>query len=90
MQLILPIVNRKTGMLHCFSYKVCLPPTKINMSIQYKEEIYFFEVNANYISSSVLSTSEFSRVRSTSETFDVFNSRDDIYWVFTEKQIFLI
>ena len=28
------------------------------------EDIYFFEVNTKYISSSVLKTSEFSRVRS--------------------------
>ena len=36
----------------------------------------------------MLKTSEFSRVRSTSENFDVFNSRDDIYLVFTEKSKF--
>ena len=47
--------------------------------------IFFFEVNTKYISSSVLKTSEFSRVRSTSEIFDVFCSWDDIYLVFTEK-----
>ena len=39
-------------------------------------------VNTKYISSSELKTSEFSRVRSTSENFDVFNSRDGIYIVF--------
>ena len=38
-------------------------------------------MNTKYISSSVLKTSEFSRVLSTSEYFDVFNSRDDIYLV---------
>ena len=48
------------------------------LSTKYIEDIYFFEVNTIYISSSVLKTSEFSRVRSTSENFDVFNSRDDI------------
>ena len=53
--------------------------------MQYIEDIYCFEVNAKYISSSVLKTSEFSRVRSTSENSDVFNSRDEIYLVFTEK-----
>ena len=31
-------------------------------------------------------SSEFSRVRSTSEKFYVFNSRDEIYLVFTEKK----
>ena len=53
--------------------------------MQYIEDIYCFEVNVKYISSSVLKTSEFSRVRSTSENSDVFNSRDEIYLVFTEK-----
>ena len=45
-------------------------------------------MNTKYISSSVLKTSEVSQVRSTSENFDVFNSRDDIYLVFTEKSKF--
>ena len=53
----------------------------------YIEDIYFFEVNTKYISSSVLKTSEFSRVRSTSGNSDVFNSRDEIYLVFTEKKV---
>ena len=39
-------------------------------------DIYFFEMNTKYISSSVLKTSEFSQVRSTSENSDVFNSRN--------------
>ena len=52
----------------------------------YKEDIYLFEMNTKYISSSVLKTSEFSRVRSTGKNFDVFNSQDDIYLVFTEKK----
>ena len=43
-------------------------------------------MNTKYISSSELKISEFSRVRSTSENFDVFNSRDEIYLVFTEKK----
>ena len=47
--------------------------------VQYIENIYFFEVNTKYISSSVLKTSEFSRVHSTSENSDAFNSRDEIY-----------
>ena len=55
------------------------------------EDICLFEVNTKYISSSELKISEFSRVRSTSENFDVFNSRDEIYLVFTEKkQIFFL
>ena len=45
-------------------------------------------MNTKYISSSELKTSEFSRVCSTSENFDVFNSRDEIDLVFTEKSKF--
>ena len=52
------------------------------------EDIYFFKVNTKYISSSVLKTSEFSWVRSTNENFDVFNSWDEIYLVFTKKSKF--
>ena len=54
----------------------------------YIEDICFFEVNTKYISSSELKTSEFSRVRGTSEHFYVFNSRDEIYLVFTEEKAF--
>ena len=56
------------------------------MLIKYIEDICFFSVNTKYISSSELKTSEFSRVRSTSEYFYVFDSRDEIYLVFTEKK----
>ena len=56
---------------------------------RYIEDIYFFEVNTKYISSSVLKTSEFSLVRSTNENFNVFNSRDEMYLVFTKKASFL-
>ena len=49
-------------------------------------DIYFFEVNTNYIPSSVLKTSEILRVPNTSENFNVFNSRDYIYLVFTETK----
>ena len=55
---------------------------------KYIEDIYFFEVNTKYISSSVLKTSEFSWVRSTNENLDVFNSWDEIYLVFTKKSKF--
>ena len=54
--------------------------------LEYIEDIYFFEVNTKYISSSELKTSKFSRVRSTSENIDVFKSRDEIYLVFTDKK----
>ena len=56
------------------------------MSVLCIRDFCFFEVNTKYISSSELKTSEFSRVRSTSENFYVFNSRDEIYLVFTEKK----
>ena len=37
----------------------------------------------------MLKTSEFSRVRSTSDNSDVFNSRDELYLVFTKTVNFL-
>ena len=46
------------------------------------EDIYFLEVNTKYVSSSVLKTSEFSRVRSTCENFDV-TTHEMTYLVFT-------
>ena len=59
--------------------------------MKYIEDICFFEVNTKYISPSELKTSKFSRVRSTSENFYVFNTRGEIYLVFTEKkQIFFL
>ena len=56
------------------------------MADYYIEDIYFFEVNTKYISSSELKTTQFSRVHSTSENLDVFKSRDEIYLVFTDKK----
>ena len=44
-------------------------------------------MNTKYISSSVLMTSKFSLVCSTSENSDVFKSRDVLYLVFTEKKV---
>ena len=44
-------------------------------------------VNTKYNLSSLLKTLEFSRVRSTSDIFDVFNSRDKIFLVFTPKKV---
>ena len=40
----------------------------------YKEDIYFFEVNTKYISSNVLKIPVISRMRSTSEFADIFNT----------------
>ena len=53
---------------------------------QYIEDIYFFEVNTKYISSNVLKISVISRVRSTSEIADIFNTFDEIFLVFTRKK----
>ena len=50
------------------------------------EDIYFFEVNTKYISSNVMKISVNSRVRSTSEFSDIFNTSDEIFLVFTEKK----
>ena len=41
-------------------------------NVKYIEDIYFFLANTKYVSSSVLKTSEFSRVHSMSENSDVF------------------
>ena len=60
----------------CFHFMGLLPiirTSSIQKGFKYIEDICFFEVNAKYISSSELKISEFSRVRSTSENFDVFN-----------------
>ena len=40
----------------------------------YIKDIYCFEVNTKYISSNVLKISVISRVRSTSEIADIFNT----------------
>ena len=50
------------------------------------EDIYFFVVNAKYISLSVLNLSEFWRVLSTRENSDVINWKDEIYLIFTPKK----
>ena len=57
----------------------------INATLATLRIFTFFEVNTKYISLSVLKTSEFSQVHSTRERSDVFNSRDEIYLVFTKK-----
>ena len=44
-------------------------------------------MNTKYISSNVMKISEISRVRSTSEIADIFNTCDDIFLVFTEKKV---
>ena len=48
--------------------------TPLSLFDGYIEDIYFFEVNTKYISSNVLKISVISRVRSTSEIVDIFNT----------------
>ena len=43
-------------------------------AFEYIEDIYFFEVNTKLISSNVMKISVISRVRSTSEITDIFNT----------------
>ena len=79
------------NLINYFSHPLSLKTWKLSdMHViiyhQYIEDIYFFEVNTKYISSSELKTSKFSRLRSTSENLDVFKSRDEIYLVFTDKK----
>ena len=47
----------------------------------------FTFLSTKYNLSSVLKTLEFSRVRSTSDNFDVSNSRDELLLVFTPKNV---
>ena len=49
-------------------------------------KFYFLSVNTKYISSRDLKTSQFSLVLRTREYFDVFNSLDETYLVFTSKK----
>ena len=63
---------------------------QINKKDKYIEDIYFFEVNTKYISSSVLKTLEFLRVRSTSENSDVLtHEMKYIIWYLPKKNFFL-
>ena len=54
--------NGKSGwsIVYIVGFQVIISPKDI-------KDIYFFQVNTKYISSSVLKTTKFSRVRSTSE-----------------------
>ena len=58
-----------------------------HFQFKYIEDIYFYEVNTIYISSSELKTLEFSRVLRTRENSYVFNTRDEICLVFTEEKV---
>ena len=49
------------------------------------EDIYFFEANAEYISSSVLKISVISRVHSASGISDIFNIFDENFWYLSKK-----
>ena len=65
------------------NYKISVVFTKFIMfqttlanhsQLQCIEDIYFFEVNTKYISSNVMKISVNSRVRSTKEFSDIFNT----------------
>ena len=50
---------------HEYDVYITTPSQRLNKTfLEYIEDIYFFEVNTKYISSSELKTSKFSRVRS--------------------------
>ena len=51
-----------------------------------KRKFTFFLVNTKYISSCELKISEFSLVLHTRENSDVFNTLDEIYFIFTSKK----
>ena len=48
--------------------------------------LFFFFVNTNYISFCEFKTSEFSRVQSTHENSDVFNTDYKIFWYSPKKK----
>ena len=54
----------------CYNFTM----TMTIFEMKYIEDIYFFEVNTKYISSNVLKISVISRVCSTSEIADIFNT----------------
>ena len=54
----------------------------------YVEDIYFFEVNTKYISSSVLKASAFSRVHKTSEIMMFSTHEMKHIWYLPKKSIF--
>ena len=51
------------------------------------EDIYIFEVNTKYISSNVLKISVISRVRRKNKIADICNTFDELFLVFTEKNV---
>ena len=51
------------------------------------EDVYFFEVNTKYISSNVLKISVISRVRRKNKIADICNTFDELFLVFTEKNV---
>ena len=55
--------------------------------MKFIKDIYFFEVNTKYISSIVLKISEISRVRSTSDSADIFNTFDEIFFNIYFKKV---
>ena len=52
-------------------------------TIEYIEDVYFFEVNTRYISLSAVKKSVFF---TSGENADIFTAQDDIYLVFAEEK----
>ena len=68
-------INIHEKMISSFMFYIYTAVYKFTfMRKKYIEDIYFFKVNTKYISSRVLKSSEFSRVHSTSENFDVWHT----------------
>ena len=66
---------RKLNLLQRSLIKATLMENSISLKIEkYIEDIYFFDVNTKCISSNVMKISVNSRVRSTSEFSDIFNT----------------
>ena len=66
-------------------FTACFVNRKMPVYCIKKKNICFFSVNTKYISSRELKTSKFSLVLRTRENSDIFNSLDEIYFVFTSN-----
>ena len=63
------LYKRRTFQKLCFMYRYVK-----GLVPEYIEDIYFFEMNTKYILSNALKISVISRVRSTSEIADIFDT----------------
>ena len=80
------------GLLKIFVFAFSAPPFSVGetLHVAYKKynikRKFAFMVNAKYISSHGLKTTEFSLVLCTHENSDVYNTLDEIYLVFMSKK----